>query len=160
VFIGTLILFLYADDFIQFTAKAAQRNELNSTLLAFFLAPIAIDLPDIILSWPSNAGKRDSVTLAISNFVSSAVSKTSLVLGLICLYGYWHELQWQNLYALDLFIIAACSLAAGVAVWVPTTLNKSHGVMLFAVFLLVALCQYMYSSSLDFIQVTYYFHWF
>jgi Ca2+/Na+ antiporter len=54
----------------------------NAILLAFFLAPIASEMPEILESISlSRKGNTQNINIAYSNLVGGTITKTTLLLG-------------------------------------------------------------------------------
>jgi Ca2+/Na+ antiporter len=58
----------------------------NAILLAFFLAPIASEMPEILESISlSRKGNTQNINIAYSNLIGGTITKTTLLLG-VCLH--------------------------------------------------------------------------
>ncbi len=66
--------------FFPLTRKVPYHQQVSPTLLAFFLAPIASEAPEILESISlSRKGHPQSINVAFSNLVGGTLSKTTLL---------------------------------------------------------------------------------
>lgn len=78
---GTLIV-LFSSPFINAVVEAAALMKVNPILLAFFLAPIASEAPEILESISlSRKGNSQSINIAYSNLIGGTITKTTLLCG-------------------------------------------------------------------------------
>lgn len=135
VVLGVLIVWLYSDDMVIFFHKASDLYLVEIGHLAFFLAPFALQLSDIIACLKlSESGKRDSSNLAIQYVLGNTVSCSTLLLGILCLYGYYNHIHWAPSFSASFLIMASTSLAAAVVIWMPAVLNRNHGFILIVLY--------------------------
>jgi len=149
--VGGLLIILFSEPFINAVVGTAKLFEVNPLLPAFFLAPIASEAPEILESISlSRKGNLQSINIAYSNLVGGTVTKTTLLLGILCFFGVGKELEWSYpSFTISIFMmIFAANMAAGIGAMFPTQ-NKWHGAILFGVFVATALLQYFINSSPD-----------
>lgn len=80
--VGGALIILFSDDFINSVVYVANEANINAVLLAFFLAPIASEMPEILEAISlSRKGKINSINVAYSNLIGGTISKTSLLIG-------------------------------------------------------------------------------
>ncbi len=78
---GSLIIF-FSSPFINAVVEAAALLKVNPILLAFFLAPIASEAPEILESISlSRKGNSQSINIAYSNLIGGTITKTTLLCG-------------------------------------------------------------------------------
>jgi len=148
---GGLLIIIFSEPFINAVVSTAKLFEVNPLLPAFFLAPIASEAPEILESISlSRKGNLQSINIAYSNLVGGTVTKTTLLLGILCFFGVGKELEWSYpSFTISIFMmIFAANMAAGIGCMFPTQ-NKWHGAILFGVFAATALLQYFINSSPD-----------
>lgn len=80
--VGGLLIFLFSEPFISAVVAISERVHVNPILLAFFLAPIASEMPEILESVSlSRKGKENSINIAFSNLIGGTITKTTLLCG-------------------------------------------------------------------------------
>jgi len=91
---GTMIL-VFSSPFINAVVEIASIWKVNPILLAFFLAPIASEAPEILESVSlSRKGNAQSINIAYSNLVGGTVTKTTLLVGIFCFFGITKGFAW------------------------------------------------------------------
>lgn len=84
---GGLLIVLFSSPFINAVVEAASVLDVNPILLAFFLAPVASEAPEILESISlSRKGNSQSINIAYSNLVGGTITKTTLLVG-VCADG-------------------------------------------------------------------------
>jgi cation:H+ antiporter len=142
--VGGLLIFIFSSPFINTVVSVASILEVNPILLAFFLAPIASEAPEILESISlSRKGHSQGINIAFSNLIGGTISKTSLLCGIFCYFGVYKEFIWESpSYTLSLtllIICAACSAAIGALFKYQT---KWHGLALLILFVVTGIIQY------------------
>lgn len=70
--LGGILILAFAEPFISSVSELAASFEVNPILLAFFLAPVASEMPEILESISlSRKGKEQTINVAFSNLVGS-----------------------------------------------------------------------------------------
>jgi len=149
--LGGALIILFSSPFISAVEEAAFIHKVNPILLAFFLAPIASEAPEILESISlSRKGNSQSINIAYSNLVGGTITKTTLLLGIFCFFGVGGDLEWQHpTFTINLLMLMLCALAAaGIGYHLPKQ-NQWHGVSLFALFVMVSLLQYSLVGSVE-----------
>eukprot|EP01130_Rhizamoeba_saxonica_P005989 TRINITY_DN2373_c0_g1_i2.p1 TRINITY_DN2373_c0_g1~~TRINITY_DN2373_c0_g1_i2.p1 ORF type:complete len:208 (+),score=26.98 TRINITY_DN2373_c0_g1_i2:450-1073(+) len=148
--VGGLIIVLCSDDFINSVVTYAQKLSVNPVLLAFFLAPIASEMPEVLESIQlSRKGKSNSINIAYSNMVGGTISKTTFLCGLFSYFGSTKNYQWivPN-YSISLILLAlAAAVASLIGITIPK-LRKHHSYILFFLFAFISIVQYYLNSGL------------
>jgi len=118
--------------------------------LAFFLAPIASEAPEILESISlSRKGNPQSINVAFSNLVGGTLSKTTLLCAIFCFYGVLKEFVWESPnYTISLCLISLCAFAASAIGSGFTHQTQHHGIFLFALFVACGLIQYFFNGSI------------
>jgi cation:H+ antiporter len=147
--VGGFLIFGFSKPFISCVVDAASALEVNPILLAFFLAPIASEMPEILESISlARKGNSQNINIAMSNLVGGTMSKTTLLCGIFCFFGVKEGFEWEPSYTLSLSLLILCAgSAAGIGYLFPTQ-NQYHGVFLFALFVVVGVIQYLNNASL------------
>jgi len=147
---GTMIL-CFSSPFINSVVEIASLWKVNPILLAFFLAPIASEAPEILESISlSRKGNAQSINIAYSNLVGGTVTKTTLLVGIFCFFGISKGFVWEYpSYPLSLALLSICAgSAAGIGAFFNVQ-SKWHGAALFALFLFTATIQYTTNTHFD-----------
>jgi cation:H+ antiporter len=146
--IGGILIFGFSRPFIMCVGKAASALNVNPILLAFFLAPIASEMPEILESVSlARKGNTQNINIAMSNLVGGTMSKTTLLCGIFCFFGVSQEFEWETSYTISLGLLILC---AGSAAFIGAAFQyqtKYHGLFLFALFVVVGIIQYLNSTS-------------
>ena len=80
---GGFLIVAFSAPFINSVVAAASILDVNPILLAFFLAPVASEAPEILESISlSRKGNSQSINIAYSNLVGGTITKTTLLVGL------------------------------------------------------------------------------
>lgn len=92
--LGGGLIFMFSEIFIVSVVGIATKAQVNPMLLAFFLAPIASEMPEILESISlSRKGKLQNINIAISNLMGGTITKTTLLSGIFCYYGVTMDLK-------------------------------------------------------------------
>eukprot|EP00301_Raphidiophrys_heterophryoidea_P013254 c20623_g1_i1.p1 GENE.c20623_g1_i1~~c20623_g1_i1.p1 ORF type:complete len:397 (-),score=106.57 c20623_g1_i1:229-1383(-) len=135
VAIGLLIFALFADDLVDSLILYGQDHHVRTLLLAFFITPLVTATPELLDCFSlSLHGKREVLNTTLANMITSVICKTTLIVGILCLFGYFHSTQLPHAFALHLAAISATVAIAGCCVWLPNTLGRVHGLILLALF--------------------------
>jgi len=112
--IGGAIIYIFSEPFINSVVKIGLHIQINPIALAFFFAPIASEAPEIFESISlSRKGKTQNINISFSNLICGTISKTTLLMGILCLYGVNKQYEWVSpAYTVSLSLIIIC---AGVA---------------------------------------------
>eukprot|EP01119_Soliformovum_irregulare_P019382 TRINITY_DN6120_c0_g1_i3.p1 TRINITY_DN6120_c0_g1~~TRINITY_DN6120_c0_g1_i3.p1 ORF type:complete len:360 (-),score=103.07 TRINITY_DN6120_c0_g1_i3:17-1096(-) len=148
---GGLLIVIFSTPFIQSMVDAASILQVNPILLAFFLAPIASEAPEIMESISlSRKGNNNNINIAISNLVGGTVTKTTLLCGIFCFFGLQRGFSWESPeYTLSISLLIFCAGSAGaIGIFFPQ-LKKFHGIFLLVIFGLVGIVQFMTNTQFD-----------
>ena len=86
---GGILIVLFSSPFITSVVEVATFWNFSPTLLAFFLAPVASEAPEILESISlSRKGNVQNINIAISNMVGGTITKTTLLCG-VCIHFYY-----------------------------------------------------------------------
>jgi len=148
--VGGIMIFLFSNPFIHAVVATAAALEVSPTLLAFFLAPIASEAPEILESISlSRKGHPQSINIAFSNLVGGTLSKTTLLCAIFCFYGAQKNLVWEAPnYTISLVLVCVCALAAAATGFAFKHQTQRHGVSLFVLFIVCGLIQYFLNSGI------------
>jgi len=146
--VGGLLIFICSSPFINSVVSFASHLDVNPILLAFFLAPIASEAPEILESISlSRKGNAQSINIAFSNLVGGTVTKTTLLSGIFCLFGVYKDYKWESpTYSLSLVLLSVCALCAAGIGSLFHAQTKWHGLALYALFVITAVIQYTTNS--------------
>jgi len=149
--VGGVFIFAFSKPFIVCVVDAASSLHVNPILLAFFLAPIASEMPEILESVSlARKGNSQNINIAMSNLVGGTMSKTTLLCGIFCFFGVSQEFQWESpSYTISLCLLILCAGAAAGIGYLFQQQTQYHGVFLFALFIVVGVIQYMSNASLN-----------
>jgi cation:H+ antiporter len=149
--VGGVMIFLFSNPFIHAVVLSASAMQVSPTLLAFFLAPIASEAPEILESISlSRKGNPQSINVAFSNLVGGTLSKTTLLCAIFCFYGLQRGFEWESPnYTISLCLISVCAMAAAFIGFGFTHQTHHHGGALFVLFLICGLVQYCLNGSLS-----------
>ena len=79
---GGLLIIFFATPFIDAVVEVSSLWNVSPTLLAFFLAPIASEAPEILESVSlSRKGGLQNINIAYSNLIGGTITKTTLLVG-------------------------------------------------------------------------------
>jgi Ca2+/Na+ antiporter len=79
---GGILIVLFSSPFINSVVEVATLWRVSPTLLAFFLAPIASEAPEILESISlSRKGNLQNINIAFSNLIGGTITKTTLLCG-------------------------------------------------------------------------------
>jgi len=147
---GGFLIIVFSSPFINSVVEAAALLEVNPLLLAFFLAPIASEAPEILESISlSRKGNSQSINIAYSNLIGGTITKTTLLCGVFCFFGVFKGFAWESSYSLSLLLLAICAAAAA---GIGTMFNqqfKWHGVALLLLFVLTGAIQFFTNSKFN-----------
>eukprot|EP01087_Luapelamoeba_hula_P023480 TRINITY_DN8637_c0_g1_i2.p1 TRINITY_DN8637_c0_g1~~TRINITY_DN8637_c0_g1_i2.p1 ORF type:complete len:300 (-),score=35.31 TRINITY_DN8637_c0_g1_i2:77-976(-) len=96
--VGGVMIFLFSSPFINSVVEGANVLSISPTLLAFFLAPIASEAPEILESISlSRKGNSQSINIAFSNLIGGTITKTTLLCSILCFYGMSREYACESI---------------------------------------------------------------
>jgi len=148
--VGGFLIFGFSKPFIVCIVDAASAMKVNPILLAFFLAPIASEMPEILESVSlARKGNSQNINIAMSNLVGGTMSKTTLLCGIFCFFGVSRGFEWEPSYTLSLGLLILCAGSAAAIGYCFTYQNQYHAVFLFVLFIVVGAIQYLNNTSLD-----------
>jgi len=141
---GGVIIYLFSLPFIDCVVNIGQALNIAPLALAFFFAPVASEAPEILESISlSRKGKTQNINIAFSNLVGGTVSKTTLLTGILCLYGSTLDFQWvAPSYTFSFLLVLACAGAVG-AFGLQSRHHFSRGQMLIALFGICSVVQFI-----------------
>lgn len=147
--VGGFLIFGFSKPFIVCVVNAASSLHVNPILLAFFLAPIASEMPEILESISlARKGNSQNINIAMSNLVGGTMSKTTLLCGIFCFFGISKEFVWEDSYTISLCLLILCAAAAAAIGYFFKVQTQYHGVFLFVLFAIVGAIQYLSNASL------------
>jgi len=146
---GGLLILSFSGVFIASVVDLAEIMGVSPTLLAFFLAPIASEAPEILESIQlSRKGKIQNINIAFSNLVGGTITKTTLLMGIFSLYGVWKEFPWVSPnYSISIWLLIICAGVAAVIGGLPAKQTQTHGIILFVLFVACGIVQYSINSG-------------
>jgi len=146
---GGALIFTFSRPFIFTVVNAASTLKVNPILLAFFLAPIASEMPEILESISlSRKGNSQNINIAFSNLIGGTMSKTTLLCGIFCFYGVAYKFEWESpAYSVSLSLLVLCAGAAAAIGYLVHKQTKYHGLILFILFIITGIIQYMTNAS-------------
>eukprot|EP00298_Acanthocystis_sp_HF-20_P019823 c24271_g1_i1.p1 GENE.c24271_g1_i1~~c24271_g1_i1.p1 ORF type:complete len:370 (-),score=108.49 c24271_g1_i1:48-1157(-) len=138
-FIGCLIVWIFSDNFID-TLLASRNHISKDIILGFFFSPLISEFAGLIeIFLFSNFGSQNSLDSFISRIIESSMLKSSILLSILCIFGYQSHFTWKHSeYSLIFLLLAFTLLTVGYIVWKITSLTKFHGFWLFALFLIAS----------------------
>eukprot|EP01114_Cavostelium_apophysatum_P015371 TRINITY_DN4164_c0_g1_i1.p1 TRINITY_DN4164_c0_g1~~TRINITY_DN4164_c0_g1_i1.p1 ORF type:complete len:358 (+),score=67.00 TRINITY_DN4164_c0_g1_i1:116-1189(+) len=141
---GATLIFAFSSPFINAVVAFASYLQVNPILLAFFLAPIASEAPEILEGIAlSRKGNPQSINIAFSNLIGGTVTKTTLLCGIFCIYGVAKDFKWESpSYSLSLFLLGLCAASAAAIGSLVHAQTKWHGALLFVLFVITGITQY------------------
>jgi Ca2+/Na+ antiporter len=141
---GGLLIILFSNPFITSVVKIASLLQINPILLAFFLAPIASEAPEILESISlSRKGNAQNINIAYSNLVGGTITKTTFLCGIFCFFGIIKDFTWESSYSLSLTLLSICAGSASAIGVFFDQQTKWHGILLFILFIITGSIQYM-----------------
>jgi len=148
--VGGLFIVVFSSPFINSVVEAAALLKVNPILLAFFLAPIASEAPEILESISlSRKGNSQSINIAYSNLIGGTITKTTLLCGIFCFFGVSKGFVWESSYSLSLALLSFCAgSAAGIGKLFHHQ-SKWHGMALLLLFVITGAIQYTTNSSFE-----------
>jgi len=148
---GGLLIVIFSSPFINSVVAYASLLEVNPILLAFFLAPVASEAPEILESISlSRKGNSQSINIAYSNLVGGTITKTTLLCGIFCFFGVHKEFVWESpSYSLCLILLTVSANFAAAIGYMFKTQSKYHGMILFVVFAITGIIQYTTNVKMD-----------
>jgi len=143
--VGGTFIFLFSEPFINAVSSLASSMDVNPTLLAFFLAPIASEMPEILESVSlSMKGNSTNLNIAVSNLIGGTITKTTLLMGIFCIFGLSMNLNFETPnFSISLLLMLLCSCAAGLITSFVMRPNKTHAYILFGLFGFTCIVQYL-----------------
>lgn len=82
LFTGGIMIIIFSPLFINAVVEVASLMKVNPALLAFFLAPVASEAPEIMESISlSRKGSSQNINIAFSNLIGGTITKTTLLCG-------------------------------------------------------------------------------
>jgi len=149
--VGAVLIFAFSSPFINSVVAFATHLKVNPILLAFFLAPIASEAPEILESISlSRKGNMQSINVAFSNLIGGTITKTTILCGIFSLFGSYKNFAWESpSYSLCLMLLGISAAIAAIIGGLLPSQSKYHGMALLLVFSIIAIIQYTTNSQLD-----------
>jgi len=148
--VGGFLIFGFSKPFIVCVVDAASMLHVNPILLAFFLAPIASEMPEILESISlARKGNSQNINIAMSNLIGGTMSKTTLLCGILCFFGVSQDFPWEPSYTVSLSLLILCAGAAAAIGYLFKVQTEYHGLFLFGLFVVVGIVQYLNTASLE-----------
>jgi len=147
--VGGMVIFLCSKPFINSVVEAASTLKVNPILLAFFLAPVASEMPEILESISlSRKGNIQNINIAYSNLVGGTITKTTLLTGIFSFYGVAKGFVWESpSYTISLFLLILCAGAAASIGYVFSKQKPYHALCLWGLFVITGIIEYSTNSS-------------
>jgi len=147
--VGGLLIFLCSKPFINSVVDAASTLQVNPILLAFFLAPIASEMPEILESISlSRKGNIQNINIAFSNLVGGTITKTTLLTGIFSFFGLAKEFPWESpSYTISLSLLILCAGAAAAIGLAFQRQYANHAFILIGLFVFSGIVEYCTTSS-------------
>eukprot|EP01111_Echinosteliopsis_oligospora_P011564 TRINITY_DN3848_c0_g1_i1.p1 TRINITY_DN3848_c0_g1~~TRINITY_DN3848_c0_g1_i1.p1 ORF type:complete len:350 (+),score=99.27 TRINITY_DN3848_c0_g1_i1:190-1239(+) len=148
---GGVLICAFSKPFIESVVEAASSMDVNPILLAFFLAPVASEMPEILESVSlARKGNTQNINIAMSNLIGGTITKTTLLCGIFSFFGINKEFQWESpAFTISLVLLVICASSASIIGYAFTRQTKYHGLFLFALFIAVGLTQYLTNASVE-----------
>jgi cation:H+ antiporter len=148
--LGGFLIMMFSSPFIDSVVNAASYLQVNPILLAFFLAPIASEAPEILESISlSRKGNSQNINIAYSNLIGGTITKTSLLCGIFSFFGVAKEFKWESPhYTLSLSLLIVCAAAAAGIGFFAQYQTKWHGVGLIFIFMVTGIIQFIVNTHL------------
>jgi len=81
--LGGALILIFSEPFITAVVSLAALAHVNPILFAFFLAPIASEMPEILESISlSRKGRLQNLNIAVSNLLGGTITKTTFLCGI------------------------------------------------------------------------------
>jgi len=147
--LGGVLIGYFSEPFITAIVEIASQAKVNPILLAFFLAPVASEMPEILESISlSRKGKLQNINIAIANLAGGTITKTTLLSGIFVFYGIQKEFAWEvPNYSLSLGLMGICAfISAAIVALLPVQVTW-HSYVLILSFLGASFIQYFYNST-------------
>eukprot|EP01112_Ceratiomyxa_fruticulosa_P011669 TRINITY_DN318_c0_g1_i1.p1 TRINITY_DN318_c0_g1~~TRINITY_DN318_c0_g1_i1.p1 ORF type:complete len:347 (-),score=52.66 TRINITY_DN318_c0_g1_i1:143-1183(-) len=147
--VGGVTIFLCSKPFINSVVDAASSLKVNPILLAFFLAPVASEMPEILESISlSRKGNIQNINIAYSNLVGGTITKTTLLTGIFSFFGVAKGFVWESpSYTVSLFLLILCAGAAAATGYSFTKQKPYHALCLWGLFVITGIIEYSTNSS-------------
>lgn len=149
LFLGGFLIMIFSEPFIVSISEIAISMKINPTLLAFFLAPVASEMPEILESISlSLKGNSNNINIAISNLIGGTITKTTLLMAVFSIFGIWKNISWESPnYTINLMMMIICSIFVGLVSYLAPKQSKIHSLLLFALFFSTCFIQYFFNSN-------------
>lgn len=122
---GTLI-WMFSEPFIRVVASVGHASDMSTLVISFFCAPVASEAPEILEALSlSRKGKLQNINIAVSNLVGGTISKTTLLLGILSMYGVMRDYPYLPSYSMSLLLVFLC---AGASAFIASQLDVVDGV--------------------------------
>merc|ERR1712137_145138 len=146
---GGILIVVFSSPFITSVVEVATYWNFSPALLAFFLAPVASEAPEILESISlSRKGNVQNINITISNMVGGTITKTTLLCGILCFYGVSKEFAWESpSYGISLTLLALSSMLGGLICGSFHQVHAKHGLILFSWFIVCSIIQYYYNAG-------------
>ena len=143
------MIFLFSGPFIDAVGKTAEALKINPILLAFFLAPVASEAPEILESISlSRKGTLQTINIAYSNLVGGTITKTTFLTGLFCFYGVKNSFVWElPNFTVSFAMLGFCAAAASGMGIIFNKMTTNHAYFLFLLFVATGIIQYFYNTT-------------
>jgi len=145
--LGGSVIYIFSEPFITLVVKIGTEVHLNPIFLAFFFAPIASEAPEILESISlSRKGKLQNINIAFSNLIGGTISKTTLLLGVLSLYGVTRGFQWNSpSYTISFILLLICAASSALFSLTDKEHKVEKGYYLIALFAFCGLVQFITS---------------
>jgi len=146
--VGGGLILGFSGIFINSVVEVASILQVNPILLAFFLAPVASEAPEILESISlSRKGNSQNINIAFSNLVGGTVTKTTLLVAIFCFYGVSRNFEWEvPNYTISLLLLIVCAAISSSIGYLFRVQTAIHGMVLLALFFATGIIQYYFNS--------------
>jgi len=146
---GGVLIGYFSQPFISAIVEIASQAKVNPILLAFFLAPVASEMPEILESVSlSRKGKIQNINIAIANLTGGTITKTTLLCGIFGYYGIHKQFTWEYPnYSMSLILMGLCAMVSAATGALLPVQHTWQSYLLVLTFLTAALVQYFYNST-------------
>ena len=102
---GGILIVIFSTPFISSVVEIATYWSLTPMLLAFFLAPVASEMPEILESISlSRKGNMQNINIAFSNMVGGTITKTTLLCSVSSLIIHLNSILEINLFSFRFYV--------------------------------------------------------
>jgi len=147
--VGGALILIFSEPFITAVVNLAAVAHVNPILFAFFLAPIASEMPEILESISlSRKGRIQNLNIAVSNLLGGTITKTTFLCGLFAFYGVYKQFPWEAPnYTISYALLLVCACIASGPMYYFHSQKRWNSIILFGTFGVAGLFQYFFNST-------------